>query len=200
MESTSLIVSEENQQALFDRGFKTWCQNTSASIRKRLGQNSASPLSPYVLSETLGVIIWRLDEVPELKEETFQYLTSDEGNEWSAVTVVVNDKEFIVVNPTHSAARQASDLMHELAHIIKDHNAGQVFMSDAGYALRNFDEKQEAEADWLAGSLLLPREALVSCHFRRYSLQQACQIFGVSESLFTYRMNMSGVRNFRRKY
>jgi len=66
------------------------------------------------------------------------------------------------------------------------------------YALRNFDEKQEAEADWLAGTLLLPREVLVSCHFRRYSTQQACQIFGVSESLFTYRMNMSGVKNIKR--
>jgi len=199
MESTTLIVSEEKQKTLFERGFKTWCQNTSASIRKRLGQNLASPLSPYLLASKLGVTVWNLGEVPTLKKETLEYLTSEEGNEWSAVTVFVNSKEFIVVNPTHSNARQASDLMHELAHILRKHEAGKVFMLDSGYAIREFNEKQEAEADWLAGSLLLPKEVLLQCHFRSYSTQQACQAFGVSESLFTYRMNMSGIKNFIRK-
>ena len=68
--------------------------------------------------------------------------------------------------------------------------------------LKNYDKLQEMEADWLAGCLLLPREALL--HIKRSALDDsaAAQIYGVSVQMLTYRLSTSGVNrqlNYRQK-
>lgn len=197
--ATNSLAIREGQEALFERGFKTWCENTAVSIRKKMGLGPTDALSPYDLAEQLHVTIWLLEDVPELKDTTKTYLSSTEGDEWSAVTVEANNKRLIVVNPTHSPARQASDLMHELAHIILKHDAAKFFVTAEGYAMREFDEKQEAEANWFAGCLLLPRTALASCLYKRTTTDTAIEEYGVSRQLYVYRQNMTGVRKqFRR--
>lgn len=192
--SANPLAIPKGQEALFERGFKTWCENTAVGIRKKMGLTSTSPLSPFDLAQQLGVIIWELDSVPGLDAGVTGYLSSADGDEWSAVTVEANNKKIIVVNPSHSEARQASDLMHELAHVILSHSAAKVFMTPEGYALRDFDEKQEAEANWFAGCLLLPREALADCLRKRKTADEALEEYGVSKQLYTYRQNMTGVR------
>jgi Zn-dependent peptidase ImmA (M78 family) len=69
-----------------------------------------------------------------------------------------------------------------------------MFINEIGLTIRRYDNLQEAEADWLGGTLLLPRDVLVQCYFRQYSIEDACRLFGVSSALFNYRMNISGVR------
>ena len=197
--ATNSLAIREGQEALFERGFKTWCENTAVSIRKKMGLEQTDPLSPYDLAKQLGVVIWSLEEVPELDQATSNYLCSTEGDEWSAVTVEVNCTRIIVVNPTHSQARQASDLMHELAHVTLAHDAAKFFITTDGYAMRDFDEKQEAEANWFAGCLLLPRVALANNLYKRKTVDTAIEEYGVSRQLYTYRLNMTGVRKqFRR--
>lgn len=57
--------------------------------------------------------------------------------------------------------RPASDLMHELAHIIIGHEPARVDVTEDGALIWNsHDQRQEDEANWLSGCLLLPREAL----------------------------------------
>lgn len=192
--SANPLAIPKGQEALFERGFKTWCENTAVGIRKKMGLTSTSPLSPFALAQQLSVIIWKLDNVPGLDTGVMSYLSSADGDEWSAVTVEANNKKIIVVNPSHSEARQASDLMHELAHVILSHGAAKVFMTPEGYALRDFDEKQEAEANWFAGCLLLPREVLADCLYKRKATDEALEEYGVSKQLYTYRQNMTGVR------
>lgn len=190
--SNSLAI-KKGQDALFNRGFKTWCENTAIGIRKKMGLASSSPLSPHDLAEKLNVVIWQLSSVPNLNPEVSNYLSSTEGDEWSAVTVEANSRKIIVTNPTHSPARRASDLMHELAHIILSHDAVKVFITPEGYALRDFNEKQEAEANWFAACLLLPREALTHCLYKRKTTDEAIEEYGVSRQLYTYRQHKTGV-------
>ncbi|HET9642622.1 MAG TPA: ImmA/IrrE family metallo-endopeptidase [Burkholderiaceae bacterium] len=54
---------------------------------------------------------------------------------WSAVTLIVGDRKVIILNTSHSAARQSSDLMHELAHLIRGHSAQEVDVSEEGKRL-----------------------------------------------------------------
>lgn len=195
------LLIRKKQDSLFERGFKSWCENTSVAIRKRIGINSFSPLSPYELATRLGVTVWKLEDVIGLSQATREYLSSTQGDEWSAVTILVNGEEIILVNPTHSIARQSTDLMHELAHIIKKHNAAQVFVSESGYSLRTFDEKQEAEADWFAGSLLLPRAVLEHCTYNHIPLYTILQDYVVSRTLYNYRVRMMGInKQYRRTF
>ncbi|MCA8063632.1 ImmA/IrrE family metallo-endopeptidase [Burkholderia sp. AU38729] len=118
---------------------------------------------------------------------------------WSAVTLIVGEKTLVILNSSHSPARQASDLMHELAHRIRDHEPEEMNISSEGLMLlKAYDKEQEEEADWLAGVLLLPRDALV--HIRRQGLsdEEVTAEYGVSKRMYAYRVSMTGVnRQFR---
>lgn len=59
--------------------------------------------------------------------------------------------------------------------------------------ISEYGKVQEEEADWLAGCLLLPREALVRIKARRTDFSEAALTFGVSTRMLKYRMSMSGV-------
>lgn len=84
--------------------------------------------------------------------------------------------------------------MHELAHILLNHDPSRVDVSEDGVMmLRTFDRKQEAEADWLAGCVLLPRPALLAC--RKLGLENSAiaKRYGVSQKMVVYRLNVTGV-------
>jgi Zn-dependent peptidase ImmA (M78 family) len=144
------------------------------------------------LAKKLHVLIWTLDNVPDLPVETLGFLASSRGDEWSAVTVCYNEQSTIVVNPRHSTGRTSSDLMHELSHIMLDHKAGETYFS-GDFMMREYDEKQEAEADWLAGAILLPRKALEHIKHDHLSDEQVTETYGVSSQLYIYRCRMTAI-------
>jgi len=90
--------------------------------------------------------------------------------------------------------------MHELSHILIGHEPGKIFLSQNGQImLRTYDQTQEEEASCLANALLLPREALLTIKRSGMSEAKACEVYGVSRKLLTFRMNISGVnRQVRR--
>lgn len=84
--------------------------------------------------------------------------------------------------------------MHELAHRILSHQAQEVDISSEGLMLlKSYDKRQEEEADWLSGCLLLPRDALISIKRRSLGADEAAIAFGVSQSMLKYRLAMAGV-------
>lgn len=191
MNSSSTRTGESG----FERGFKTWAENVSLSTRERLGVAKVAPLDPDALAAYLEVRVWNPNDVPGLPKETKRYLCSPEGDEWSALAVRVGDVDVVVLNPSHSKARRASDLVHELAHLLRKHKPAQVYISpDTGISIRNFDTTQEDEADWLAGCLLLPRLALTHCLAQKWPDEVICDQYGVSKELLRFRMNVSGAK------
>ena len=91
--------------------------------------------------------------------------------------------------------------MHELAHLLLGHEPSTVFFAgQESLALRGFNKSAEDEADWLAGALLLPRDALVKLRAKRCPKELACDEFGVSRRMLDFRMRVTGVeRQFSRK-
>jgi Zn-dependent peptidase ImmA (M78 family) len=119
---------------------------------------------------------------------------------WSAVSHVSKGKPLVIYHPRHSKGRQASDIMHELAHIILDHDPGKMIMSQDGrMVMRSYDRKQEEEANWLGWSILLPREAFVSALRLRLSNSQIAERYGVSEDLVEFRLRVTAVNAQFRK-
>ncbi|OGI95114.1 hypothetical protein A2917_01750 [Candidatus Nomurabacteria bacterium RIFCSPLOWO2_01_FULL_42_17] len=89
--------------------------------------------------------------------------------------------------------------MHELAHVLLEHSGSRVFVTEDGFALRDYNDKQEEEADWLAGSLLLPRTALQHLHYRHVPKETILEDYCVSSNLYEYRIRMTAInRQFRR--
>ena len=56
----------------------------------------------------------------------------------------------------------------------------------SGIALRTHNKEQEDEASWLAGCLLIPRDALFSIRRRRLSDEEACREYGVSSAMLDF--------------
>lgn len=101
----------------------------------------------------------------------------------------------IIYNPSHSRGRIASDIAHEVAHLILEHEPTKLVLSqDGSLVMRSFNAMQEEEANWLAWCLLLPREALVSSLKRRLSVTDIADSFGVSQTLVKFRVQMTGAR------
>jgi Zn-dependent peptidase ImmA (M78 family) len=100
----------------------------------------------------------------------------------------------IVLNSAQSKRRQASTLMHEIAHSILDHMPASVQVSPAGFVLlSDYSDEQEEEADWLGGALLLPQVALYHHRSNGMSVADIAHHFGVSEDLCHWRCRMTGV-------
>jgi Zn-dependent peptidase ImmA (M78 family) len=179
---------------VFERGFKSWCENISLQLRRELGLTKSAPLPPTQLADYLEVKLWSPRQLVGLSPQTLGILLGTEKGNWSAVTVSYNGADAVIYNSTHSLGRRSSDIMHELAHLISGHRPATVILSpDGALALRSFDRQQEDAADWLSGCLLLPRPVLLHIAQSNMDAETACEEYGVNDHLLGYRMNITGV-------
>jgi len=180
--------------AKLDRGFKSWSERVAAAMRVELGIEAHGPLPARRLAEHLNVAVIAPHDISGMPADALKQLTETDRYGWSAVSFTIDGSTTIIQNAGNSSGRQSSDLMHELSHIILGHEPSQLILSESGeIAMRSFNEKQEDEANWLAGTLLLPRAALVRCIARRLSSSAIANEYVVSEKLVTYRRGVTGV-------
>lgn len=179
---------------MFERGFKSWCENVALQQRRALRLRPADPLDPTKLAQHLGVEVWTPERIPGLEPSVLKTLLHEDPDSWSAVTLSVGTKDVIILNSAHSGGRPASDLAHELAHILIGHRPARVDVSADGLLLLNtYDRSQEEEARWLAGCLLLPRPALLAIVRLQSTWSDVQERYGVSREMFEYRLNITGV-------
>ena len=108
--------------------------------------------------------------------------------------------KLIVHNDYHSAKRQQSNLMHELAHIILKHQISEeaaklCFL----YGLHYFNAEQENEAKFLGACLQITRPGLLWALKKEYTIEQISDYFNASIEMVQFRLNKSGV-NKQRSY
>jgi hypothetical protein len=179
---------------VFERGFKSWCERVAVTQRRDLNLRPAESLNAHSLASHLGVVVWTAEQVPGLDPKYLRVLVKDDPDSWSAVTLCTGAQDLIIVNPVHSYGRLASDIMHELAHIILGHEPARVEVSKDGFLiLSTYDKQQEEEAKWLSGCLLLPRDALLLIRRRGITHEAAAAEYGVSVAMLTYRQNVLGL-------
>lgn len=179
---------------MFNRGFKTSCENIARQQRQFLRLAPADPLNPWALAKHLGILVHTVLEVPGLSTDCTKTLLHDDADSWSAVTVTANNKNVIILNSSHAQTRLASDLVHELAHILLGHKAARIDITEDGsLMLSTYSRQQEDEANWLAGCLLLPREALVLIRRQRLDLVNAARKYGTSMAMLKYRISVTGI-------
>jgi Zn-dependent peptidase ImmA (M78 family) len=179
---------------MFRRGFKTWAEETALKMRQQLGIAPFQPLDPVGLAAALNIPVLGPSELAELAADVRARLLNQHSDSWSAITIRDGNHHLIITNSAHSPARQNSDLMHELAHILMNHEPAMMFMNPAsGIALRTHNKEQEDEANWLCGCLLLPREALLHVRRKRMTDDEVCGEYGVSLPMLRFRLNTTGV-------
>ncbi len=182
--------------ATFDRGFKSWAERSAANIRHELGIGPCDALDVRKLADFLEVRIITPKEIPGVPPDVLHQLLEKDPFGWDAVSIISsNGVVLLVYNPRKSSGRKVSDISHELAHVILEHKPSTVIFShDGSFALRTFDQKREDEANWLAWSLLLPREALIRTMQKGISIEEIAESYGVTTQLVNYRLSVTGVK------
>src|SRR5262249_44805072 len=99
----------------------------------------------------------------------------------------------IVYNPISEEARRNSDVAHELAHVLLEHQLTQL-QNVAGISFFSCDTRQEDEAVWLAGCLLVTRDLLLRDLKRKRTPEAIARACGVSGEMVEYRINVTGAR------
>jgi predicted transcriptional regulator len=169
--------------------------------RVQLKLRPTDPLDAWALAALLRIRVLTPCDVPGLSEACLRTLLHDDPDSWSAVTLRLGRfGDLIILNSAHSPARQASDLAHELAHVLLGHRPTRVDVTeDQQLLLRTYDPNQEDEAAWLAGCLLLPRPALLAIVRGGGLTIEAARRYGVSMDMLAYRLRVTGVELQRRR-
>ena len=174
------------------RGFKSAAERLAIAVRHDLGLDPLAPIDCAEICKDLGIPIVT---VPELvssgaSPHSIQRILAPHAK-FSAMTVAAGTRRLIVYNPRHPAGRRANSLAHELSHILLEHPMLPA-LGEGG--CRVWDSRLEAEADWQAGTLLVPREAGLAWMRSNGSLEEGAIHFGVSVQLFQWRVDQTGVR------
>lgn len=173
------------------RGFKSEAERIAKRVQNDLGLGAAEPVAPELVAQLLGIEVKAGDEL--LPRERFQELQKIQPDAFSACTLRPSpDRTVIVHNPLSPKTRQKSDVAHELAHTLLDHELSRVQrLGDVTFL--SCDPVQEDEAAWLSGCLLLPRALLLAEVRSGASAKEIAQKHGVSEPMAQYRLDVTGV-------
>ena len=140
----------------------------------------------------LGIQTRNPSEIPEMSKSSLDMLFGDGAEEWSAVRISSGGHSVVVFNPLQSAGKRRSAITHELAHILLLHTPSTwMFAPDATWTLQAYGLREEVEADWLTGCLLLPTP-LADRMAEMYQPEIMSALNGVTPELLRYRLRITG--------
>jgi len=158
-----------------------------------MGLGSMDRLDPMALAEHLAIPVLALSFFLNECSDAVSHFSRVESGAFSAVTVFDGARRSVIYNDVHQSGRQSSDIVHELSHGLLGHSPH--IGVDGNTGCRIWHDEIEAEADFLAGALLVPEWAAVQIVRRRMSQGSAARDFGVSLRMIDYRINVTGARS-----
>ena len=171
------------------KGFKAEAARLAGEVRRELGLDPLERLEPRHLARHLEIPIMTLSDLSDESEDA-TYLLSEGSAAFSAVTVFKGHGRVIVHNDSHSKSRQNSNLAHELSHALLFHEPTPALDGITGSRIWN--PTNEAEADWLAGELLVTPAMALAVARSQLTHPEAMERFRVSSSMLKWRLNMTG--------
>jgi Zn-dependent peptidase ImmA (M78 family) len=172
------------------RGFKANAEREAVRLRQELGLRSVDRLEFDALAEYLHIKIVSADRL--IDRTRLEELERVQAYAFSAATFDVNGKSYIVTNPLRTSDRQASDVAHELSHLMLKHDLSEV-REVGGLPFRTCRPDEEEQATAFGGTILLPRPLLMDAVHRNLGPAQIAASYGVTEEMARYRYNSTGV-------
>jgi hypothetical protein len=170
----------------------------AAEVRKNeLKASLYQRICPYDLADLYGVDVLTLQGLADsgCPPEAIEFFTSVRPEAWSAALVPNGTGQFIVENNAHTPQRRRSNIAHEMAHLLLEHEFDRILFTNGKRGCANPTSKMmEDQAAELSGELLLPAAAARrAAAFRQTDVQVADQ-FDVSPEFARWRMNVTGAR------
>ena len=173
------------------RGFKAEAERVAESVRAEMGLGPTEPAEPRAVADHFGVEVYAASQL--VAGRALEELNRIQADAFSAITFTLPvGRTAVVYNSDHSEARVNSNVAHELAHLILEHETA-IIERVGEWNFFTCDVDQEDEANWLAGCLLLPRGLLLSVARRGWDVERISREYHVSRAMARFRMNTSGV-------
>ena len=171
------------------RGFKAASDRIAVGLRRQMRLPDHAPIDVDAAAARLGIRVVPLSAFADVRPESVEQLVSLDASAFSASLLRIGSARVILVNDGHSLGRRNSNVAHEVAHALLGHPP-QPFDHVNG---RDFNQDVEAEANCLAGHILIP-DAAASYIIRTGREGCAREEYGVSNQLLEWRLGASGAR------
>lgn len=184
----------------YRRGFKAEAERIALDARSELGLSATDPLDVFAVAEHWGIPVIPMSALADgHRTNGFRMLfRTREQDSFSAVTIFNGPVRLIVHNDSHHPYRQSSNIAHELSHCILEHEPTSLRDHDSG--CRDWNATCEAEADWLGGTLLIPREGGLYYVKKGWEIREIARHFRVSEQLARWRINQTGTLQHAQRF
>ncbi|MBI5066934.1 MAG: ImmA/IrrE family metallo-endopeptidase [Deltaproteobacteria bacterium] len=173
----------------FRYGFKAESERRAAEWRARFKLRSEEPLDPRRIAQHMGIEVVKISDLVGLKKTSLAHLMGAGAKDFSAAAVGLGSQWLIVENEAHSIGRRTNSVAHELSHLLLKHPPHPQFGNGG---MRNHWKQIEDEADWLGGTLLVPRPAALAVAVEGLDIDTAATRYGVSVPLMRQRLNATG--------
>jgi Zn-dependent peptidase ImmA (M78 family) len=174
------------------RGFKANAERESLRLRSELGLRPAQPLNVTKLADHMGVEIVSASDLIDLAR--LEDLERIQAYSFSAATFEVADRTVIVFSPLRNSGRRASDIAHELSHLLLKHDLSEI-REISGVPFRTCQPEEEEQATSFGGTLLLPRPLLVAAARQGLGPDEIAEKYDVTPEMARFRYNSTGVRS-----
>jgi hypothetical protein len=172
-------------------GMRKQIEDLADHYRGLLNLGSRDRLDPFCLCDELGVPYLALSKL-DISAADRKALTGGSAGDFFACVVPISaTRRGIVFNDTAAPTKTASDIAHELAHIILDHELQPPALENGE---RSYSSKDEHEARELGMALLVPKFGCKSCADEGLTDKSSAVQYGISPSLMAYRMRITNAR------
>jgi Zn-dependent peptidase ImmA (M78 family) len=130
--------------------------------------------------------------------ETEKNLLNNHPSFSALYTINRDGQKIILYKNTDSSARQQSNIMHEIAHILLEHSIPKDLINLANqFGLTYNNLLQENEAKFLGGCLQLTIPSLFASLKNNMTHLEIAEKYFASIEMVNYRINISGVQRVR---
>jgi hypothetical protein len=173
------------------KGFGADAERLAAEVRSELGLGLHDRFDPHRLANEYGILIVSIEDLVAegASLAAVRQLAVTDPRSFSAGTLIAGSSRLIIFNPVQSDGRLANSVTHEESHLLLEHPPGPA-IGPGG--CRVWDKKVEEEADLLAATVLVPRDAALACARKGLPHAIGAARFAVSPELMQWRTNHSG--------
>lgn len=181
-------------KSVLKRGFKAEAERLAEQYRGELNLSKFDPLDAFLLAKHLEIPIFSVEEAFEGDKNNPHFSIMSNTSLFSAMWMPNEDGDKIIIhNANHSYYRQQSNIMHELAHIIRKHEMPEETAQLCWlFNLHYYNPVHEQEAKYLGGCLQITRAGLLWA-VKTHSEEQISKYYNASSEMVRFRLNATGV-------
>ncbi|MET9221329.1 ImmA/IrrE family metallo-endopeptidase [Streptomyces sp. NPDC003300] len=186
-----------------ERWTKSALEELALEERSHIGTTPFDCLDLSRLCSEWGIPVYAISHLADqgCSAEALKHFADDQPGRWSAALVPAGSGRFIIENSSHSPQRRRSNVAHEMAHLLLEHEFDSILFSDDGCrSLEPGRDPREKQALALSAELLVPKKAAIRAAINGWPDDRVAQHFDVSIEFARMRMNPSGAREIARRY